>query len=274
MKRVHMIAAGLAMVCMAPIARPEPPTSLPPGEQVLRGPDLPDRGLVQFDFPGNFVRLLGRPEVAVIGLLEVDPERSDRMRRAAEARIMELGFLLVDNIDLVRDTTDAIRAGDAAKGSELARVIYDQLDPAHARDPLLAALGDALTPAERDRVTELLDEYWNAWIAWELRDANDRSDEAKRQAREALSFRLFQEELQQAYRTTLRPYAQKLERIYQAVEPTEEQRAAIRDIMIDYIRETRLTPSEEERQRATSRVYSVLDEERRERLVEYVLWRL
>jgi hypothetical protein len=61
-----------------------------------------------------------------------------------------------------------------------------------------------------------------------------------------------------------------MRRMYEIVEPTKEQREAIRAIVIEYIRETRLNPTPEQRREAARRIYQILDEEDRVKLFETI----
>lgn len=246
-------------------------------EPALSGPIVADsleRTLVQHDFQSGFVRLEERPEEAAMNLLELEPSRREAVREKLSARRAAIDMLLIDNIDLVKETTDAIQAGDQARVQELSREMFDRFDPAHERDPLMPVLMEVLNADEQAELRRLVDEYWSAWIDWELRNARDRSDPARQRVQERLAFALFQQEVRQAYERTLRPYREKLEAIYAALEPTDEQRAAIRAVVIDFIRETRLQPTAEQRSRAARQIYDLLDEQDRIKLFELILTRL
>jgi hypothetical protein len=89
-----------------------------------------------------------------------------------------------------------------------------------------------------------------------------------------LAFDLFQQEFRQAYERTLRPLRTKFDVLVQSVEPTDEQKQAIRAILHEYIRAGRLDPTPELQQEAARRIYQVLDEGRRQRLFEVAFARL
>lgn len=270
---VAMFAAYL-LICGV---QADPPDSAVVDEGLLRGPTVPDhvvRTLVNIDMGGKFTPLQGRPAEAALGLMLIEPDRRESAREVAEARRVSIGMLLVDKIDLVKEASDAIKAGENAKAQEVYRRLYKQFDPDHVRDPLLAPLEEILTPTQHEEVQRLVNEYWDASINWALRNAKDKSEAARKKAQRRLSFQLFRREIGEAYNWTLRPIQQRLESIYQATEPTEEQRSAIRNVMIDYIRESRLRPTPEQRQTAATRIYDLLDEEQRLKLFEQALWQL
>lgn len=243
-------------------------------DQVLSGPAVPDevaRTLVRFNAGGRFQRVEGRPEEAALMLLPLDSDTRERARAVISDHEAALQRLLIDNIDTVKETTDAILAGDNAGVQRLSKDLYDRFDPAHTRDPLMAPLVGVLPDAQHADLKRLLDEYWAAWIKAERR-AGSKEPEAKAQGR--LTFTLFQEDIRRAYDRTLRPFRERIERIYQVADPTPEQRAAIREAVIDYIRETRLKPSAEQRDQVARRVYLILDEERRIKLFSAALAQL
>jgi len=156
----------------------------------------------------------------------------------------------------------------------------------------------------------MLDEYWSAWIAAEARAEHRRGDRGADAARaddadqvdqdkpdgmmdevargataERLAVsdaqrdriqarlveQLFNEEVRRAYERVIQPLRQKMERVYQVTEPSPEQREAIRAALIDYIRDGRLRPNEEQRRRLVERIYEVLNEDQRLKLFEAAL---
>jgi hypothetical protein len=240
-------------------------------EPMLSGPTVPQvvtRTLVRVDFRGQFQRIEGRPEEAALALLPIEPDRHERALGAAAARNQALESLLLDNLDLVRETTDAILSRDVDKAQRLSKEMYARFEPEHPRDPLLASMSEQLTDEQSGELRRILDEYWTAWIDWELRNSKDKSDAARAKVQDRLTFALFQDDLRQAYERTIRPYRERLERITQVADPTPEQREAIRGIVIDYIRETRLKPTPEQRSETAKRIYLALDEDRRIKLFQ------
>lgn len=261
---VRVAFLSVALTAAAAAQPPSPPDSAPP---VLSGPRVkPDTSttLVHTDMQGRFVKVEGRPEAAALAQLTIDPERLGRARGVIDARDDALRKHLVDSIDLIKETSDATKAGDKATLQRLGRELCDRFDPEQARDPLLAPLCAVLAPEEAAALTKLVDDYWRAWL-----DAEQRSNPGQR--REAiqsrLRYELFQAEIAPVFQYTLRPFQQKLDRIYEAVDPTPEQRAAIRAAVITYIREGKLKPSESQREQLVRTIYDSLDEDRRIKLM-------
>lgn len=244
---------------------------------LLRGPTVADdatRTLINVDMGGNFVRVQGRPEEAALGLVIVDPDRRQQAQAAAAARRTSIGMLLIDNIDLVKEASDAVRAGENQTVQRVYREIYSRFDPDQIRDPLLADFAQALSAEEQQQVVAMVDDYWTAWIDWELRNRNNPNDAMRARTEQRLAFSIFQREIGEAYNWALRPFQQRMEALYEMVEPTEEQRSAIRDAMIEYIREARLEPTPEQRRKTADEIYMLFTEEQHQRLFERMLWRM
>ncbi len=281
--RSRLIVGAACLACLAApgVAQDDPPAGTPsdPPADLLRGPSVPDevsRTLVQRGMTRGFVPVEGRPEIAAVRLLDLDEAASARVGEAVNERTVRLATLLVDRIDVVREITDAVLVDqDADRVRELQLALWDEIDEGRPRDPLLDAMGDALTPDQIVEAGALLDEYWGAWIDWELRNRagleGDRLAEARRRTRERLGFALFQAELREAYDVSLRRYREAMEAIYNAVDPTDEQRAAIRSLVIQHIKDTRLEATIEQRRAAMRRIYDLLDPERQGKLFDYML---
>jgi hypothetical protein len=139
------------------------------------------------------------------------------------------------------------------------------MDPTGARDPLIESLVAVLTDDQRAELRRLVDEYWEAWIAAAGAEGEAREDTVRR-----LTSQLFREEAREAYEVSLRRYHDAMRAIYDAVEPTPEQRAAIRATVIEHIKATRLDATPAQRREAMLRIYRLLDDERQERLFAYM----
>ncbi len=246
-------------------------------DALLGGPKISQEArqtLVKTDARGRMMQLEQRPEVAALALLVLDPVQREQARQRIENRQTELGMLLVDHIDVIREITDAIRSGDQDTAAKLSHDLYDMYDPQHLRAPLLESLSDVLPADSVKELQQLVDEYWQAWIDWELRSTPDADENARQAAAARLAFTLFQVEMRSAYEWTLRPYHNRLQTIYEITEANDEQRAEIRAAIIDYVRESRLQPTDEQRRAVTQRIYDVLNEQQRLRLFEQVVLRM
>ena len=239
---------------------------------LLRGPTVADDGLITIDFQGNFIPVRSRPEEAAMALLGLDMDRSEQARMLSNNWILKLSNFLIDQLELLKEASDAIRADDQPRAQQMYQQMFHASDASRSRDPLFDAFAQILNAAEQAKLRTLIDAYWEAWIEWELRNVPDKSPQARAAIQQRLSFLLFQQELQQAFAIALQSHSQRLERIYAVVKPTDEQRSAIREIVLQYVRDTRRTPSEQQQGDVTRAIFKLLDESQRESLLEYVLW--
>lgn len=248
-----------------------------PGD-ALRGPEVPDRTkrtIVHHTMTGTFQQVEGRPEAAAVEALELDETTRAAAAAIVEQRSVDVALLLVREIDRVKLISDAVVAQEGERSRALLVELWEHFEPGRPHAPLATSFAELLDETQTAELHRLIEEYWDAWIDWELRDAGEIQPDALagvvEETRARLAFQLFQQEVGEGYEATLRRYRDAMEGIYNAVEPTEEQREAMREILIDHIRATQLTPTPEERRASMIRMYRVLDEERRERLYEYLL---
>jgi hypothetical protein len=242
-----------------------------PPADLLRGPAVTEDlrpSLVGSDMEGRFRRIEGRPEEAALAMLVLDPAVREAAKRVLDARLEAIREHVLDQIDLLRESSDATRAGDRKRAEELQGEMMRRFDGWRERAPLLAPLGDVLPPEAQAELVRMVDDYWTAWIASETR-GDRRRDPADIEAR--LSRQLFQGELTAVYNATLRPLQQKLDRIYELAAVTDEQRAAIREAVIAHVKTTRLRPTEAQRLEFARAVIAPLDEEQRLRIVAAAL---
>ena len=247
-------------------------------DDVLRGPDLDavnERTIVRHTMSGEFEQVEGRPEMAAFAAVVKNTGSDTKNEQAIEIeldRTVELSLLLIDQIDLMKESTDAMLAGDQQKAQEIQSSLHTMFDPDHRHDPLTPALLELLDKEQQQRYTRILDQYWNAWIDWTLRNNRNKDKQKLRErTRQRLTTRLFQRELADAYDISLKRYRDAMEAIYNAVQPTDEQRSAIRDIVIQHIKDTRLDATPEQRRETMHTMYEILDEERQQRLFDYLL---
>lgn len=247
----------------------------PPGEDpVLKGPAVPDnvaRTLIVRDARGNFRRVEGRPEEAAIVVLGLEGKTREKAVKICNDRANAIGMLLAEHVDLVKEATDAQIAGKTADVAKTYARLREFYEPAPVRDPLAKGMSELLKPTQRAELDRLLNEYWAAAVDWELRNAKEKGPEARAKAEERLVFQIFQDEVRLAYERVLKPYRDRLEGVYAALEPTPEQRAQIRDVVLDLIREGKLKPTPEQRRAAMTRIYATLDEERKAKLFDLIV---
>ncbi len=249
---------------------------------VLRGPDVPEasrRTIVHGGMQSGFQRVEGRPEAAAVAMLDIEPERMRKIEAAIREHNMQVAMMLVDRIEEVRVISDAVMDGDREHAAELLRDLWRIYDPDRRRSPLLDSLEPLLSDEELAEVERMVDEYWDAWIRSQMPEAAMDMDGARLERTRArierrLAFGLFREEVERGYELTLRQYREVLDSIYGAVEPTDEQREAIRTVVLEHIKETRLEPSPTQRRQTYLAIYDLLDDGRREKLFNLLLRQL
>jgi len=240
---------------------------------LLKGPEIQEQqSIVRHTMSGDFERIEGRPEMAAFAAITDDPELLQHAIEAELERTVAISMHLVDHIDLMKEATDASLSGDNKTATEIYTKLHELFDPEKRHDPLTPGLAEVLNKQQQSGYTRLLEEYWDAWIDANLGDRMDREKPAvRKRVRARLTTRLFNQELREAYNISLKQYRDAMEVIYQVVEPTEDQRESMREVLIAYIKETRLDPTPEQRRAATMRMYEVLDEERRAKFFGYLL---
>lgn len=249
-----------------------------PAKDSLRGPAVPEsiqKTLVHSSMIGDFQRLEGRPETAAVLLLDLDEATTRRITEVIDARDMAIAMLLIEQIDAVKEISDAIIAEETDRAGELQLKLWATFEPDAPRSPLLTPLAEVLDTDQLAEVQRLCDEYWQALIDWQTRNrkktTHDRTKAIRDRVEKQLAFRLFQREIRIGYEATLRRYHDAMDAIYQAVEPTDAQREQMRAILIDHIRTTKLTATPAHRRAATRAMYDLLDEDRRGLLFDYLL---
>jgi len=260
------------LLAISPLAHAQP-------ADTLRGPRVERDQLdtiVITDMSGNFTPVEGRPELVAFARVCDDPDDLARAREMGTARVFDLAELLVDEIDTVRTITDAIAEGNTTYAQTLLAQLRLRHDPDMLRDPLRAELEPMLEAHQRDRFDRILDEYWDAWIAANTPESEQdmqgrpRTQVVHQRIENRLNNQLFQQDIARAYEYSLRRYQGAMTAIYDAIEPTPEQRAWIRNRVIQHIKDTRLNPTLEQREALMLEIYDMLDEDRQTKLFLYM----
>ncbi|RNC80726.1 MAG: hypothetical protein ED559_02655 [Phycisphaera sp.] len=244
-------------------------TRQPDDTPLLTGPAVDKaktRSLVQGSMRGGFARVEGRPEFAAARLLDLDEETLDRIRELEEERGLSIVILLIDRIDDLRDMTDAQLAGDNARALEILSDLWNLHDEGELLQPAIDELEAVLTEQQLDEADRISSEYMHAWASGEKRQNEDLE-----QTKQRLAFSVFQQEVRDAYDASLLTTRQAMQGIYDAVDPTPEQRETLRTIVIDHIKTTRLKATPAQRRAAMRRMYDALDEERQGKLFDYIM---
>ncbi|MFZ9916572.1 MAG: hypothetical protein ACO3IB_14730, partial [Phycisphaerales bacterium] len=226
----------------------------------------------------QLMRVEGRPEEAALAKLVLEPEVREAAKRVVDERFEAIREHVVDQIDLLRDASDATRSGDRKRAEELQLELIRRFQGADVRSPLVAPLSKVLPPDAAAELTRMVDEYWAAWISAESGDG--RGDEGRAGGDEApdrgrvearLRNQLVQAELAAVHRAYLLPLQQKLDRIYEVASVTDAQRAAIRNAVIQHVKQTRLRATAESRLALARAIMAELDEDQEAKILAAAL---
>lgn len=243
-------------------------------DNTLKGPSVPKETLNTLgttDMNGYFTPVEGRPELAAFALITNDPNHLEAARDLENKRIFDLTIYLVDEIDTVREITDSITAGNQTASQILLAQLRQRFEPELPRDPHAPQLADMLTQDQLAEFNRILDDYWLRWASAQSDTMNLKpNSDAYKKIENQLNNQLFQQDIQQAYQNSLKRYRDSLDAIYSAIQPTDEQRAQIRELMISHIKATRLKATIEQRQAVMLEIYNLLDEDRREKLFLFI----
>jgi hypothetical protein len=244
-------------------------------QDLLKGPQIDpekNRSITHHTMTGKLEIIDGRPEMAAFSAVAQDSGLIEKSIEIELERTVRLSMSLIDELDLLREATDAMLDGDKETAQEIYGKIYDVFDPEKLHDPLSEDLMNLLDEKQRASYRRVLEEYWDAWIDAVLRDRMDsQSEKVRTRARTRLTRQLFMSEMKSAYDISLKRYQQAMDAIYSAVEPTDEQRAQIREMVLTHIKSTRLEATIDQRRGVMIDIFRMLDEERQEKLYGYIL---
>ncbi len=245
----------------------------------LRGPDVPREtreSIGTTTMTGSFTPVEGRPELAAFSIVCDNPDNLARARELGTQRIFDLTELLIDEIDTLRAITDANASGDAAYAQMLLAQIRLRHDPDMQRDPLRPQLEAMLDKEQTQRMERILSDYWLRWVSANTPENEQNmsgqpvDERTYKRIENRLNNQLYQSDIARAYEYSLQRYQGAMTAIYDAIDPTPEQRAWIRNRIIEHIKQTRLKASIEQREAIMLEIYHMLDEERQVRLFRYM----
>ncbi len=265
--RKHLISAASLALVLTTVVCADPPDD----GDVLRGPAVSGeavRTLVQRDMSGRLAILEERPEIAGTRLLDLDGAERVEVDAVIEAHAERMRKLLIDHLDLLKESGDALRAGDEERAARAGTELYERFDSEHRRDPVMDALLGVLTDEQGAELGRLVDEYWDALVGAETRGMKEVTREQRETVEGRLKRAMFQREVGTTYEYAIRPYQQRIDYICDAIEATPEERSMVRDVVVEFMQETRLTPTPEQRMDAIREIYLGLDEEGRLKLFE------
>ena len=263
-------ACLIAIALIATSATPSLAQSDPDRSNTLKGPSVStetQNTLGTTDMNGHFTPVEGRPELAAFSLVTKDQSNLAAARDLDNKRTQDLTIFLVDEIDAVRDITDSITAGEEVKAQLLLAQLRQRFNPELPRDPLAPELEKMLDENQLAEFHRILDDYWHRWIQAEHPEQKiKQGSKLAAKYEHTLNHELFQQDIRLAYENSLQRYRQTLDAIYTAVQPTDDQHAQIRALVIEHVKDTRLKATSPQRQDLMLEIYHLLDEDRQEKL--------
>jgi hypothetical protein len=277
----------LAAILLAAPALAQPSSKQP---DLLKGPQVTPEttnSLGTTNIDGYFTPVEGHPEIDAFILVTDDQDLHAQARDLENKRIFDMGMFLVDELDLLKEVTDAITSGDNDRAQTLQQQLRTLYEPDFPRDPLAEDLLALLDMTQQVEFMRILDDYWSKLIRSripkeqltdELVDAmqepmnqpNEQLRNIEQQIEDQLTYQHFLTDIRQAYEYSLRRYRNSMDAIYTAIDATEDQRAAIRELYLAHIKATRLKATMEQRQAVLLEVYKMIDEDQQQKLFLFV----
>ncbi len=236
----------------------------------LKGPTVSTQtqnSIGSTDMSGRFTPVESRPELAAFMLVTNDQNNLAAARDLDYKRTLALTIFLVDEIDTVRAITDAIAQGNSTQAQILLATLRKRFEPTLPRDPFIKQLDTMLDATQRTEFHRILDEYWHNWIQAQRPETTIKpNSRAAKKIENTLNHKLFEQDIQLAYDISLKRYRDTIDAIATATQPTADQQAQIRTLIIDHIKATRLKATIGQREELMLEIYTLFDEPRKRKL--------
>lgn len=243
----------------------------PPGEELLAGPVLAEASeagptLIVRSFDGRLERLEVPPEEAAVDRLDLDEASRERVHRVIADRAAILDATTGRSVDLFLRMAAAGASGDNAEALRLFAEFDARLADLHERGTLFDELHAALPADARRQFESMVNDYRAAVIDEMMAQAQ--ADASKRYE---FALRLHMEErfaaLTRSFERRLGGGDAKLRRLYEVVDATPEQEAAISALATLYFEKTLGMPDKQEEARFLVRLLELLTPVQRNRLI-------
>ncbi len=271
-----VLAASLTLATAAA----EPPAGEPPAGEgagtskpALAGPSVapaaPATGIVAFDFNGEVRRHDTTPEEAAVEKLNLDREIRARVRKVLNRRDAIIDEFVAGNIDLLTKFAAAAGGNDKLDQAMLGVEALQKLAPLREGGSLWEQVKAALPENAAEKFDAIMSEYWDAVVAEGKRKKNDKGKERSR-------FEIVAEE-----RVT--SFGREIERSFyrqqysgniiigyltQGLDLTEDQKIRLRQMSLEFSRDSETEPTEEEQQKLVLEMLSILTEAQRAKVIK------
>lgn len=271
---MRTFAAAVLLVLVAPLnAQNERGQPAP-----LNGPRVTDastrRSLVERDFSGTLKRPEAPPEEAALDLLALDPQTKSKTDAILTARAEILDKIVTDNIDLVVKFANARQAGDRAAQFALLDEFSRKLQPLNARGKLADELKSALPPEHAREYDAILSEYRRAATDADVAEAQARGEKLSRlQANLRENLASLGLQIKRSYERTIAAKAADFEQLIGQLNLRPEQDTKIRNLVTNYVQDTKGRATAEQRRTLFLRIMGELDPDQQKTLMNAYLGR-
>jgi hypothetical protein len=271
--------SGASVAQEAPTAKPPAP---PPATNPLLGPSVAPAAvatttLIQRDFAGKLVRLEVPPAEAAVKALDLDPPTRAKVDSVLLARSALLDRLVGDNLKLLVKLQAARQSQDKDETRKLFEELFEKSEPLRARGTLANELTGVLTPDQASRLRSMTEEYVKASIDERAAEKGSgkgltlvESLRIQREAAREETFSIIGQELKRAYERTVGQRIADFDKLLKDFNVTPEQESKIRKIVQDNFTATYGKPTPQQRAKAFTEIYALLDAGQREQLLKRV----
>jgi hypothetical protein len=252
---------------------PDAPDAPEPGS--LAGPRL-DAGdfapsLVSFGYDGRLKRLETTPEEAATDLLDLPPSAREAIEQVIAERAAILDRIVVNNIPELLEIFSSFQGGDAATGIRKYLRFSRELRPLNARGSLQEEIAGVLPDELRARFDAIVNEYRSALVEDIRAEAESKGEKiGRRQAALREGLAAIGQEIGRSVERQIGNGALQLQRLYEHVEATAEQQAAIGAKVQEFLGETQGAPTRMQSVRLFFDILRVLTPEQRKHLLNSI----
>jgi hypothetical protein len=242
---------------------PDPPLA---GPAVAPRHDRPT--LVERDFSNRLRRPQSTPEEAALSLFTLDAVTKARIDAILAARAAAMDRFVSGNLLLLGELDTAGKAGDTLDQLATLAELVRRLRPVLDNGPLEARIAAALPPDAAPRFRALLAEYWRAVIKEGVAESRTRGKNDPRWAVHlGERLRHLGEEIARSYERQAAAGTIGLDYLLSDLDLSDEQRATMLSLKIDFLERTDFKPTEKQQQLFIAGALGYLNHEQRAKVL-------
>ncbi len=243
-------------------------------EPALKGPTVATPGaratLVEYDFNGKLKVLDVPAEEAALKLLRLDEATKAKTEKILAERAAVLDKAVIENLELIAQIHSAGQSGDKAEALKLFAEFAKKLEPLKARGKLVDEMKSALPETEREKFAALVKDYNEAAVNDTVNQAKARGETLRGQ--EAVGRTVLQavgREIKRSYDRQITSRTADYEALLAGLELRPEQETKIRNMVTDYVQQTKGNPTAEQKRDLFWKIHKELDKDQRRALVRH-----